>query len=114
MTFDELVDKVWAMAPGQRLCVSSETLVCMSPRGDLARALAMSPMGEWTIPDRVLSCIMGSCYDRGCCDDGHGNALFFRLEAPLEDGRRSYVDPDRRHHYRKVGDIYEPIRGRAT
>jgi hypothetical protein len=52
---------------------------------------------KFTAADRVLENIMGSAYEYRY-DECHmnGDITFFRLEKPLENGRKSYTSPDRR------------------
>lgn len=65
--------------------------------------------GRFTLYDNILESIAGSAYEFGYEINPVTRAVtFFRLEKPLDDGRLSYVSPDRRHFYTFDGRIYHP------
>jgi hypothetical protein len=61
------------------------------------------------LQDYVLEHIVGSSYEFGYTEDPMtGDVTYFRLKEPLNDGRLSYVSPDRRHLFRKsIDGTYE-------
>ena len=74
-----------------------------------AEAFASGP-ASWTVPDQVLSAIIGSGFEFGYSEDRlRGAVIFWRLSAPLRDGRFTYIDPDRRSGWVKgADDIWSP------
>jgi len=97
---DFVVSQVASMKPGQCVRVDRFTM----------RDIPTSPFvgwSEWRAPDRVLDRIMGSAYEFGYTVDSlAGYVTFWRLAQPLTDGRRSYVEPDRRDFFEREGDLW--------
>lgn len=61
----------------------------------------------------VLESIVGSAYEFWYWEDQmSGNVTFGRLEKPLDDGRRTFVSPDRRDFYRRDGIYWIPLQPR--
>lgn len=82
--------------PGQEVRVSRHIIQ------DMSGGMFADFMGVFPAADRILGYIIGSSYEYGYrVDPESGDIIFYRLEKPLEDGRRSFVDPDRRHLFTK-------------
>ena len=72
-------------------------------------------MGGFTPPDRVLENVMSSSVTHRYVWTDHGELRFQRLHAPLPDGVRSYVSPDRLHYFRKRLDgLYQHIESETS
>ena len=99
--------RVASLKPGQQVEIDRELL--RSPKG-LASYLIQE-----SAADSVLEGILGSSYEFWYEENPSiGHTTFGRLKQPLEDGRRSYVSPDRRRHYRKEGRFYCPVSEQAV
>ena len=85
--------------PGQSVIVTRHIMQEMSG------CIISDFMGEFSAADRILGHIIGSSYEWSYrVDPASGNTIFSRMEKPLEDGRRTFVDPDRRHLFTKLAD----------
>jgi hypothetical protein len=62
---------------------------------------------EWSPESRVMERIVGSAYEFSISVNPQtGAATFRRLAEPVEDHRRTYVSPDRAHHYEFDGRFF--------
>ena len=62
---------------------------------------------HWNAADAILTKIIGSAYEfRYFVNEPMLTVTFFRLEKPLDDPYRSYVDPDKRDAYDLVNGVY--------
>lgn len=67
----------------------------------------VQPNPGWTEAEWVMENITGSAYEfRFHTDRMTGDVRFERLRQPLEDGRRTFVIPDRRHRAKQDADGY--------
>jgi hypothetical protein len=83
-----IVTCVGRLEPGQRIDFSDS---------ELREIETLHHNGATFTPaDRVLENIIGSSYEFRYTTALNGRVTFERLSAPLTDGRRSYVSPDRR------------------
>ena len=104
MNYRDLAHRIQQLQPGQRIEVSGHVLRDMEPRGVFAI------FRTETAADSVLENIVGSSYEFWYEENPMtGNTTFGRLKTPLSDGRRTYVSPDRRHHYQREGRLYRPV-----
>lgn len=96
------------LKPGFAITVSREELKTVMP---MRMAGPFGP--EWNAVDQIMEKIVGSAYSISVWDDPRtGNVTFHRLRQPLEDGRRTFVSPDRREHFtRDFGGTYLPSGG---
>lgn len=94
----QILSTLQRMAPGQQCFVSHHTL----------KRVACLP--HCTPEDTLLESIAGSGYEFGySIPPDKDGVQFYRLKEPLNDGRRSYVSPDRRHRYTKgVDGLWHP------
>jgi hypothetical protein len=92
----DLVAQIKAMHPGQWLTVSPHVLRELYPPMQM-----MWPLGPtWSSPERVMEKVIGSAYEYRFWESREtGDVTFERLRAPLKDGRRTYVSPDRRDRF---------------
>src|SRR5262245_26354129 len=99
-------NKVAGLRPGQRITFTALVMLEAEPRG------LFSLLREIGRPaDRVLDNIIGSAYEYGYFDNPEDRSTtFYRLPQPLpSDGpSRTYVSPDRRHHYTYDGRLWQP------
>lgn len=101
---DYIRQRVAALEPGQQIEVSRHVMGRAKPRGFMAW------LREESSADRILENIVGSSYEFWYEENPMtGNTTFGRLNTPLEDGRRSYVSPDRRRHYTREGRLWRPV-----
>lgn len=85
--------------PGHEIRVSRHIMQ------DLAGGMFADFMGIFPAADRILGHIIGSSYEYGYrVDPESRDTIFYRLEKPLEDGRRSFVSPDRMHLFTSRSD----------
>lgn len=68
-------------------------------------ALTVGHMDDnWSQVDRIMENVIGSSYIiRVIRNYATRDVTFERLTYPLDDGRLTYVSPDRRHFYRPEG-----------
>lgn len=95
MNYHEVAKEIQRLQPGQQCRVSRH---------------ALSQLG---VPiERILENIVGSAYEYLVENDYEtGDCLFRRLDAPLDDGRRTFVSADRLALFRKGSDgYYHPVR----
>src|SRR5687768_2560380 len=95
---DTIAATVSRLKPGMRILIDRAIL------ND-----AVYPLPGWTPAEWVMEQILGAAYEfRHWVDPQSGNVFFERLEAPLKDGRRTYVSPDRRHLFEFDGLTWRP------
>ena len=103
-----LAEQVRALQPGQQINIDRGVMRDLEPRGFFAA------LRNENAADRILENIVGSSYEFWYEENPMtGNTTFGRLKTPLDDGRRSYVSPDRRHHYQREGRLYRPVNNKA-
>lgn len=96
------VDTVKRIKPGCSITLSSSILDDIGP----AR---LTPDATWSPAERVLENVIGSSYEFQIVESPDSrNVEIHRLSCPLDDGRRTYVSPDRRHHYNFDGQFFSP------
>ena len=101
MTAREMAQRISAtVGPGQELRVTQRELQ------RIGESSLLGPLiGEGNTADRVLENIIGSSYEYGYREDLlTRDVVFYRLNRPLEDGRRTYVSPDRREYFERGPD----------
>lgn len=108
INFHELVCAVQALKPGERLSLPDIELQLLR---DVPQGLFETrPMHE-----RVLESVVGSSFEYGVELDLWGHTVsFYRLAEPLTDGRRTFVEADRRDWFVPGPDgFYHPRVGAA-
>lgn len=96
MIRDHIAGLVAALEPGYAMTVSVDIM-----------ANYVQPPPGWTSADWVLEQIVGSAYEFGYHVNPSTRRVTFRREKkPLEDGRRTYVSPDRRHLFVQDGTYW--------
>lgn len=102
-TTDHVRAAVRRLKPGEQLRVTYSVLRDCEPPTWLAHIVG-------TAADQILSGIIGSAYELWYQEDPLDRVFTFgRLDRPLEDGRRTYVAPDRRHLYQQTGRFWIPL-----
>lgn len=93
--YDRLAAQVRAMKPGEWLTIDLDTV-------DGNPHVAPWREGHWTPCDLILEEIVGSGYEWSWERDPIKSSITFkRRERPTEHELRTYVSPDRAHHYRR-------------
>lgn len=107
MDYLYLAREISALAPGQ--CYAMD-------RGELNLAVQSARLvGQsgptWSPAERIMEAIIGSAYEfRFWADYAAKTVVFERLQRPLDDGRRSYVSPDRADLFARTPDgFYKTI-----
>ena len=102
MLIDQLIEKIKRdCKPGMEFRVSARVM----------RDLQKLSVSDFTVADIILEQIIGSAYEYGYqIDVDTGDTIFFHLSQPLNDGRRSYVSPDRYNFFNYDSDtgIFSP------
>lgn len=95
MNIYELARRIQSLKPGFRMTVDGDIL------RELANPTHLLGIGGpvWSPRDLVLENVVGSGFEFKAWEDVGGNFVFERLRKPLRDGSRTYVSPDRRHHF---------------
>lgn len=90
----------------QRMCKpGQEVRISRGIMREMSCGIFEDFMGIFPAADRILGHIIGASYEWGYkIDHESGDTIFFRLEKPLEDGRRTCVAPDRRHLFAERSD----------
>lgn len=105
MNIYDLARRIQSLKPGHRMTVSRDILREAAPHSPLLGF--GGPV--WSQCDLVLEKIVGSAFEFKAWEDERGNYVFERLKNPLRDGSRTYVSPDRRHHFDgPFAGIYHP------
>lgn len=103
--FEWLVEQVARIPKGAYLTVKRvELTLAMDGRS------SSDDYWDYTPADWVLENIMGSTYEYGYTLCPNGDVSFWREAVPLNDGRRTYVSPDRKQHFIYTGRYYIPRR----
>ncbi len=104
MNHRDIAHQIQQLQPGQQINVSLGIMRDLEPRGFFAA------LRDESAADRILENIVGSSYEFWYEENPMtGDTTFGRLKKPLDDGRRSYVSPDRRHHYKREGRLWCPV-----
>lgn len=91
----DLARRIQSLKPGHQMVVSGDILLAMAPPAPLLGLGGPT----WSPCDQVLEKIAGSAFEFKAWENMQGNFVFERLRKPLSDGSRTYVSPDRRHHF---------------
>jgi hypothetical protein len=95
-----LADEVSKLKPGYRITFPRDL---MGEIGTMPMTGMFGP--HWTPAEQVMEAIAGSAYEvRYFTDFITRDVTFERLKKPLQDGRRTYVSPDRRDRMTLGGD----------
>ena len=94
--YDRLTFQVSSMKPGEWLTIDLDSV-------DGNGRVAPWREGHWTPCDLILEGIVGSGYEWSWERDLFKSSITFRRrERPTEEGLRTYVSPDRTHHYQRL------------
>lgn len=102
-------ERIAMLEPGECLAVCLEGLRMVVPQAHLK-----GPLGPgWTPVDQIMERVCGSSFNILVAEDHITRVVTFqkltRHEARRLGIRRTYVAPDRRHLYKRVGNLWEPI-----
>ncbi len=98
---------VRGLNPGFRETFSAELMEMARPKPTGIFAL----VEVRSVEELVLEQIIGSSFEIWHeTDPITGNVTFGRLQKPLDDGRRASISADRKHHFKKNGRFWEPIK----
>lgn len=103
----DLARVISALAPGQCYSIDRGELNLAAHSARLAGQ--MGPV--WSPAERIMEAIVGSAYEFRFWEDHAAKTVVFeRLQQPLDDGRRSYVSPDRVDLFARTPDgFYKAI-----
>lgn len=93
----KLINAIENIKPGESLEITMSVI----------RELPPYHMPGWSVIDGLMEGVMGSSWDMTVHFNPRTHSYFFhRLTKPLDTDskRRTYVSPDRRHLFKKIGD----------
>lgn len=102
-----IVQEISRLKPGQEIIVSRQLLRDLEPANEFAAAVELLARVPSDPIDKIMGSVIGSSYNIvHSIDPKTRNVIFKRLENPLPDNLRTWVDPDRRHLYVAVGPYF--------